>query len=241
MKIFEGQRRFLISAVAAGTLMLFSATACNGQTQTSTGVDQPVVTQQEITPLEQGKWHTAADMSSHLQAAEHRPVADMNLAQASGRKAAVITATQDLSTWYILMGNMPLGQSTQFTLLASGTDLQVSDFRNVERPDFSERTYDRSKFQPDLDQIAQNTGTSVAGAFYDDIIEDYMQRFDERVAMQGEAENEVVVTVMANPNNQNDVGILLTYPGGGVTLTMGFGEDYSYANSMIAQFDQSSQ
>lgn len=161
--------------------------------------------------LDAGECAAPAQMSAWLKAEGHKVVASMDAIGVSLKRqkadyvAEMVTATPDLKRWYVIRGDRPLGtKSTRFCVATAGRDLEINDYRKDGPPTVTRYRFDRSKALAECDRIARDTVGGENGIRCNEYYESLRilkEDLNERVALQGLADDDVLVTIVADPSD----------------------------------------
>lgn len=118
-----------------------------------------------------------------------------------GFSAALVTATPDLKLWYSLKGDRPLGvRSSRYCIADKGKNLEINDHRRDGQPTVTRYRFDRDKALASCEQVRKNYIAGAACNEYYFVVEGFKKEFRQRIALQGEAEGGILMTILAKPN-----------------------------------------
>lgn len=176
--------------------------------------------------LDVGQCDAPEGLSAVLRAENHKIVASMDMIGVSlkeggkaGYAAEMITATPDLKSWYAVKGDRPLGaKSTRLCIAASGKNLEVSDYRKAGEPTVTRYRFDRDKALTECNEIAKNfidgAEKGVGCNEFNEGLRILERDTGGRIALQGESDSGTLVTIIADPDNENDYRVLVTASAG---------------------------
>jgi len=172
--------------------------------------------------LDVGACDTPENLSASLRAEGHKIVASMDMVGISlreggkvGYDAELITATPDLKRWYAIKGDRPLGEkSTRLCIAAKGRNLEINDYRRNGEPTVTRYRFDRAAALAQCDEIAEQIIDGVEKGISCNELNAGLRILEEdtggRIALQGESDRGVLVTIIADPANENDYRVLIT-------------------------------
>tara|TARA_R110002072_G_scaffold211424_1_gene368964 strand:- start:13870 stop:14529 length:660 start_codon:yes stop_codon:yes gene_type:complete len=170
--------------------------------------------------LDVGHCDTPEGLSAALKAEGHKIVASMDAVGISlkeggkvGFVAEMVTATPDLKHWYVIKGDRPLGtKSTRFCIATKGRNLQINDHRKDGPPTVTRYRFDREKALAECDEVAKQFIDGVEKGIrcneFNEGLRIAERDLNERIALQGEAEGGVLMTIVADPGNGPAEGLL---------------------------------
>lgn len=171
--------------------------------------------------LDAGQCAAPAQLSAWLKAEGHKAVASMDAIGVSlkrggkaGFVAELVTATPDLKRWYVIRGDRPLGtKSTRFCVATTGRDLEINDYRRNGTPTVTRYRFDRASALAQCDEVAKQFIDGVAKGIrcneFNEGLRILRSDLNERIALQGIADDGVLVTIVANPGgggNESQLG-----------------------------------
>lgn len=175
-----------------------------------------------------------------MKAEGHKVVATMNLYGYSvedkewGYSAALITATPDLKHWYSLKGDRPLGVlSTRYCIADKGVNLEINDHRRDGKPTVTRYRFEREKALASCEQVRKSTGKNYGCNEHYHIVDGLKKEFGELIALQGEAEGGVLMSITANPSHEMDYRMLVT-TSEGATGIVASGEQFEFSKWVIS-------
>jgi hypothetical protein len=161
--------------------------------------------------LDVGRCDTPEGLSAKLRTEGHKIVATMDMygydvdAKEWGHVAVLITATPDLKHWYTLKGDQPLGtKSTRMCIADRGKALEISDYRRDGPATVTRYRFVREKALASCEKVLRNYMPGARCNEHYVVVEGFRKEFGERIAMQGEAEGGILMTIVANPNSNKD-------------------------------------
>lgn len=184
--------------------------------------------------LDTGQCAPPAQMTAWLKAEGHKVVASMDAVGISLKHGAgavfvaeMVTATPDLKHWYVIKGDRPLGtKSTRFCVATKGRNLQINDHRKDGPPTVTRYRFDRAKALAECDEVAKRFIDGVEKGIrcneFNEGLHIAERDLNERIALQGEAEGGVLMTIVADPGDgpteellgNRDYRMLVTAPAG---------------------------
>ncbi|MCG8542891.1 MAG: hypothetical protein MJE12_01650 [Alphaproteobacteria bacterium] len=201
--------------------------------------------------LEPGQCGTPKAVNSHLKAEGHSPVGAMNRSVVNVKTesrqlvAQFVTATQDLSRWYVIRGDAPLGKpSGRFCVSLKGRDLEIKDYRKNRPPTVSAFDFKREEALAQCDEVSKRIRGGVACQFRDHVLAGFERRLGERLVFQGTRVNHSgsesgIFTIVADPQ-EGDARTLATLDRGATTV-IGRSEDFQLSPSVVEKLDAKSQ
>ena len=198
--------------------------------------------------LEEGFCAPPADMTELLRGEEHNIIATMDRhgydvgSEEWGFIAVLVTTSPDLTSWYFVSGNKPLGtESTEFCITIAGKNLELNDHRQDRPPTVKKYRFDAAAAKAGCEKMQDAFLNGVACGEHYTVIEDYGRQFKERIALQGESVGGVLVTFVANPDPTTDGAFLTdknyhtlaTTSEGSVTIA-GSGERFEFSELVLS-------
>jgi len=165
-------------------------------------------------------------LSAKLKAEGHKIIASMDMIGVSlkeggkvGYAAELITATPDLKHWYAVKGDKPLGTiSTRLCVAAKGRNLEINDYRKDKPPTVTRYRFDRETALAACDEIAKQFVDGAEKGIRCNEFNEGLRILERdtggRIALQGESDDGVLVTIIADPENENDYRVLVTASAG---------------------------
>lgn len=157
--------------------------------------------------LEIGHCDTPDKLSAALKAEGHKIVATMDVFGYSvsreewGHVASLVTARPDLTRWYIVKGDRPLGtRSTRMCIAAKGKTLEINDYRRDGAPTVTRYRFDRSRALESCETVQQNFIEGAGCNEHYAVVNGLRDEFGERIALQGESEGGILMTIIADPH-----------------------------------------
>jgi hypothetical protein len=201
--------------------------------------------------LDAGHCDTPEGLSAKLRTEGHKIVATMDVygydvdAKEWGHVASLITATPDLKRWYTLKGDQPLGtKSTRMCIAAKGKNLEINDHRKDAVPRVTRYRFEREKALASCEKVRRNY---VAGARCNEhyaVLADLQKEFGERIALQGEADGGVLMTIAADPNSNKSEPLgdrgyrMLVTTSDGAAGIASSGQRFAFSEWVLAVFGE---
>ena len=191
-------------------------------------------------------------MSTKLKAEGHKTVATMNLYGYSvedkewGHSAALVTATPDLKRWYSLKGDRPLGKrSSRYCIADKGKNLEINDHRRDGPLTVTRYRFDQKRALASCEKVRKNYAAGARCNEHYFVVKSFKKEFDERIALQGEAEGGVLMTILADPNKSTsgtiltdrDYRMLVTTSEGAAGIAAR-GEQFEFSKWVLSVFDK---
>ena len=156
--------------------------------------------------------------------------------------AQFVAASHDLSRFYILTGNVPLGQPAErFCITAVGNDLEINDYRQDRAPRLSNRySFDDDRAKQQCQAIIKNTG-NVNCENRDRFLERMDSLYDQRVALQGILLSQTgdpsgLFTIAAAQDAEKNYVFIITADEG-ATMVLSAGTGFSFQSGVIEQLE----
>lgn len=202
--------------------------------------------------LEEGFCAPPASMTELLRGEDHKIIATMDRHGYSVDRdewsfiAVLVTASPDLTSWYFVSGDKPLGtESTEFCITIAGKNLELSDHRQDQSPTVRKYRFDTDAAKDGCEKMQDAFLNGAACGEHYVVVEDYERQFKERIALQGESVGGVLMTIVANPDQTTDGAFLTdknyhtlaTTSEGSVTLAAR-GEHFEFSELVLSVFHQ---
>lgn len=199
-------------------------------------------------PHDGGDCTNAHGLLSILEEVEHALVASMNrfiVDTDTGeilRLSQLISASNRGSEFYFIEADVALGEPPgQFCITYRGRNLEVNDYRQDRPPRVTGHTFNQADASAACEALERETEGLLCG--HRDLMLANARRFNgERLALQGNLVDEngderAVVTLIADPENEQYFTILATFQSGATTV-IGGGNRFEFAPQIIEFFDQ---
>lgn len=204
----------------------------------------------QIQELQVGQCGTPQAVVSHLKAEGHGFVANMN-AELIDKKQnkwvyleQLYTATPDGAHWYQFQGNASKGQSTRLCVIRKGTDFQINDNHdNTNPPTVKAISYDRKDALKLCVSLWKKYGTGLVCNDLNTMLDGLQKKLKQNVMFQGHVimkngDTSTMITVIADPANQNDYSILSTNIKTGATLIAESGREAQFSPRVLAEIQK---
>jgi hypothetical protein len=164
----------------------------------------------EAAALDLGHCDTPEKLSAMLKAEGHKIVATMDVFgyhvddENWGHVASLVTARPDLTRWYILKGDKPLGtKSSRMCIAGKGKNLQINDHRRAGTPTVTRYRFDRERAMKGCEKVRQNFVKGARCNEHYAAVAGLGKEFGERIALQGQDDRGLLMTMIADPNSNS--------------------------------------
>jgi len=156
--------------------------------------------------------------------------------------ANLMTATPDMKRWYMIRGDQPLAkQSSRMCVSAAGRNLEINDHRRNGKLTVTPYRFDRAKALAECKEIAKNY---IDGEKYgigcnerEEMIRILGEDVNERIALQGVTDQQNLMTVIADPANENDFRMLATARAGATGIALR-GHKFTFSQWILGVLDK---
>ena len=156
--------------------------------------------------------------------------------------ANLMTATPDLKRWYMIRGDQPLAkQSSRMCVSAAGRNLEINDYRRNGEPTVTPYQFERGKALAECKEIAKNF---IDGEKYgigcnerQEMMRILAENVSERIALQGVTDQQNLMTIIADPADENDFRMLVTARAGATGIALR-GDKFVFSQWILSVLDK---
>ena len=195
--------------------------------------------------LDVGYCDTPEKLSARIKAEGHKIVAGMerlgvslNQGGTAAYGANLVTATPDLTRWYMVRGDKPISErSSRMCVSAAGRNLEINDHRREGPPTVTRYRFDRAKALAECKEVEQrfvvDENTGIHCNELNDGVRLLEERLNERIALRGTTDQGTLMTVVANPDGDKTFRMLATAPAGATGIALG-GRGFAFSSWVVA-------